>query len=259
MKLTLTFIILSIFIMEAQSEIITKDVEYKIGDVTLQGYIAYDNSNENKRPGILIVHQWKGLSDYEKKRAIQLAELGYFAFATDIYGKDVRPASPQDAGKEAGKYYADRNLFRERLNAGLNELKMQPMVDVNNIAAIGYCFGGSGALELARSGADIKGVISFHGGLKSANPDDAKNIKCKVLVQHGAIDPYVPEEDVIAFKKEMEDAKVDYVLTEYSGAVHSFTMESAGNDNSAGSAYNENADKRSWKAMQIFFDEIFTN
>lgn len=245
--------------MKAKSEIVTKEVEYKTGEVTLQGFIAYDNRNENKRPGILIVHQWKGLTDYEKMRAKQLAELGYFAFAADIYGKDVRPTTSEDAGKEAGKYYADRNLFRERLIAGLSELKMQPLVDVNNIAAIGYCFGGGGVLELARSGADIKGVVSFHGSLKSGNTDDAKNIKCKVLVQHGSIDPYVPEEDVIAFKKEMEDAKVDYILTEYSGAVHAFTMQGAGNDNSAGAAYNENADKRSWKAMKIFFDEIFTN
>ncbi len=259
MKFILTLALFLIFILNASSEIVTKDVEYKIGDLTLQGYIAYDNSNDNRRPGILIVHQWKGVTDYERMRARQLAELGYFAFAADIYGKDVRPSSAKDAGAEAGKYYADRNLFRERLNAGLNELKMQPLVDVNKIAAIGYCFGGGGVLELARSGADIKGVVSFHGILKSANPDDAKKIKCKVLVENGIIDPYVPEEDLVAFKKEMEDANADYILHEYSGAVHGFTMEGSGNDISAGVAYNENADKRSWKAMQIFFDEIFAN
>ena len=258
MKLILSVILFFIFIMTAKSEIVTSDVEYKIGDVTLQGYVAYDNSNANKRPGILIIHQWKGLTDYEKMRARQLAELGYFAFAADIYGKDVRPSTSEEAGKQAGKYYGDITLFRERLNAALNELKMKDLVDANNIAAIGYCFGGGGVLELARSGADIKGVVSFHGSLKSANPEDAKNIKCKILVQHGAIDPNVPEEDVVAFKKEMEDAKVDYVLTEYSGAVHAFTMESAGNDISKGAAYNQNADKRSWEAMKIFFGEIFS-
>lgn len=259
MKFFSTIILFLIFTMTAKSEIISSDVEYKIGDVTLQGYIAYDNSNQNKRPGILIVHQWKGLSDYEKMRARQLAQLGYVALAVDIYGKDVRPASTEEAKQEVGKYYGDVNLYRERLNAGLNELKMQPLVDPDKIAAIGYCFGGSGVLELARSGADIKGVISFHGGLKTPNTEDAKNIKCRVLVQNGAIDPAVPDEDVTAFKKEMEDAKVDYVLTEYSGAVHSFTMESAGSDISKGSAYNEKADKRSWEAMKIFFGEIFTN
>ncbi len=257
MRYCLIVALILIFNMNLKSEIISSDLEYKIGDVTLQGYIAYDNSNENKRPGVLIVHQWKGLSDYEKMRARQLAGLGYVALAVDVYGKGVRPSTPEEAGKEAGKYYQDINLYRERLNAGLNELKMQPLVDANNIAAIGYCFGGGGVLELARSGADIKGVVSFHGSLKTPNAEDAKNIKCRVLVQHGAIDPYVPDADVTAFKKEMEDAKVDYILTEYSGAVHSFTIESAGNDISKGSAYNENADKRSWEAMKIFFAEIF--
>jgi len=148
-------------------------------------------------------------------------------------------------------------LFRERLIAGLDEMKMQPLVDANNIAAIGYCFGGGGVLELARTGADLKGVVSFHGSLKNPNPQDAQNIKGRVLVLHGAIDPNVSEEDVVAFKKEMEDANVDYVLTEYSGAVHSFTIPSAGADVSTGNAYNEKADKRSWDAMKKFFEEIF--
>ena len=257
MKPILTIIIFFIFIANTMSEIVTSDVEYKIGNVTLQGYLAYDNSNSNKRPGVLIIHQWKGLTDYEKMRARQLAELGYVAFAADIYGKGIRPEDPKDAGQQAGKYYGDLTLYRERLNAGLNELKMQPLVDANNVAAIGYCFGGGGVLELARSGADIKGVVSFHGSLKSQDPNDAKNIKCRVLVQHGAIDPFVPEEDVVAFKKEMEDAKVDYVLTEYAGSVHAFTMEGAGSDITKGAAYNEKADKRSWEAMKIFFGEIF--
>jgi dienelactone hydrolase len=160
-SLTVIFLIL-IFFMNAHSEIITSDVEYKLGDVTLQGYVAYDNSSTAKRPGILIIHQWRGLTDYEKMRARQLAELGYFAFALDIYGKGVRPATGEEAGTEARKYYSDPGLFRERLNAGLNELKMQPLVDPDKLAAIGYCFGGSGALELARSGADVDGVVSFH-------------------------------------------------------------------------------------------------
>ena len=243
--------------MKAKSEIITKAVEYKDGGIVLEGYLAYDNSTKNLRPGILIVHQWKGLSDYEKMRAGQLAEMGYVALAADIYGKGIRPSTMEEAGKEAGKFYTDRNLFRERLKAGLDELMKQEFVDKNNIAAIGYCFGGGGVLELARSGAEIKGAVSFHGSLSTSNPADANNIKCKILIQHGAIDPYVKEEDVTAFKKEMEDAKVDYVLTEYSGAVHAFTMENAGDDPSKGAAYNKNADKRSWEAMKDFFKEIF--
>ena len=242
--------------MDASSAIITKDVDYNDGDVVLQGYLAYDDSKANS-PGVLIVHQWKGLTDYEKMRARQLAELGYVAFAVDVYGKGVRPVTPEDAGKEAGKYRSDVNLLRSRVTAGLNELRKKSFVDANNISAIGYCFGGGGVLELARSGADIKGVVSFHGTLKTPVPEDAKNIKCKVLVLHGAIDPNVPEQDVTGFKKEMEDANVDYVLTQYSGAVHSFTHPGAGSDPSKGSAYNERADKRSWIAMQEFFDEIF--
>ena len=255
-KLILAIIIIT-FSMKAKSEIVTKEIEYKDGTTILQGYLAYDNSNSDLRPGILIVHQWKGLTDYEKKRAKELAELGYVAFALDIYGKDVRPSTSDEAGKEATKYYSDRNLYRERLNTGLSELMKQEYVNKNEIAAIGYCFGGSGVLELARSGAEIRGVMSFHGGLSTPTPEDAKNIKCKISVQHGAIDPFVPEEEVIAFKKEMEDAKVDYVLTEYSGAVHAFTMEGAGNDPTKGAAYNLNADKRSWEAMKAFFKEIF--
>jgi len=255
-KLILAIIIIT-FSMKAKSEIVTKEIEYKDGTTILQGYLAYDNSNSDLRPGILIVHQWKGLTDYEKKRAKELAELGYVAFALDIYGKDVRPSTSDEAGKEATKYYSDRNLYRERLNTGLSELMKQENVNKNEIAAIGYCFGGSGVLELARSGAEIRGVMSFHGGLSTPTPEDAKNIKCKISVQHGAIDPFVPEEEVIAFKKEMEDAKVDYVLTEYSGAVHAFTMEGAGNDPTKGAAYNLNADKRSWEAMKAFFKEIF--
>ncbi|MEO6696275.1 MAG: dienelactone hydrolase family protein [Ignavibacteria bacterium] len=257
MKTIFLIILISSFSMTSRAEIITEDVEYSDGNTILQGYLAYNSDNKNSRPGILIVHQWKGLTEYEKLRARQLAELGYTAFAIDIYGKGVRPSTPQEAGTEASKYYADRNLLRERVMTGLKELKKQKFVDLNNIAAIGYCFGGSAVLELARSGADIKGVVSFHGSLATPTPEDANNIKCKISVQHGAVDPNVPQEDVLAFQKEMEDAKVDYVLTEYSGAVHSFTMESAGNDPSKGSAYNVRADKRSWEAMKGFFAEIF--
>lgn len=258
MKSILIIILFITLTMNLKAEIITTDVDYRSGDVTLQGYVAYDNSFTSKRPGVLIVHQWKGLTDYEKSRARMLAELGYIAFAVDVYGKDIRPQTPGEAGKEATKYRSDVELFRQRIIVGLNELKQQPQVDVNNIAAIGYCFGGGGVLELARSGADVKGVVSFHGSLKTPDPSNAKNIKCRVLIEHGAIDPNVPETDVIEFKKEMEDASVDYVLTEYSGAVHSFTDWNAGSDVSKGSAYNEKADKRSWDAMKKFFNEIFS-
>jgi dienelactone hydrolase len=244
--------------MDSHSEIITQDVEYTSGGNTMQGYIAYDNSIQGKMPGILIVHQWKGLTDYEKMRARQLAELGYVAFAVDVYGKGIRPSTPEEAAKEAGKFYGNVELLRERVISGLQELLKQSQVDPAKTAAIGYCFGGSAVIELARSGAEIDGAVSFHGGLKPAGVEAAKNIKASLLVLHGADDPFIKSEDKLAFQKEMAEAKTDMVFVEYSGAVHSFTDKGAGNDNSRGAAYNETADKRSWQAMKDFFQEIFS-
>ena len=240
----------------ARAEIKTETVEYTQGDVTLEGFHAYDDSIQGKRPSVLIVHQWKGLGSYEKKRAEMLAKLGYNVFAADIYGKGIRPASPKEAGALAGKYKSDRALLRERVKAGLDALRKNEMTDPQKVAAIGYCFGGTTVLELARSGADVSGVVSFHGGLSSPNPGDAKNIKAKVLVLHGADDPHVMPE-VPDFQDEMRKAGVDWQLVSYGGAVHSFTDWNAGNDNSKGAAYNEKADKRSWEAMKEFFAEIF--
>ena len=241
----------------AQAKIVTQTVEYKQGDTTLEGFLAYDNAIAGKRPGVLIVHQWLGLTDYEKHRAEQLAGMGYVAFCADIYGKGVRPKDTTEAGVQATKYKSDRALLRLRVNAGLDELKKNKLVDSGRVAAIGYCFGGTTVLELALSGAQLNGVVSFHGGLDAPSPADAKNIKCKVSVQAGADDPFQKSEDLAAFEKEMRDVKVDWQLTFYGGAVHSFTQPMAGNDNSKGAAYNEKADKRSWQAMKDFFAEIF--
>jgi dienelactone hydrolase len=206
---------------------------------------------------VLVVHQWKGLSDYEKKRAEMLAHLGYNVFAADIYGKGIRPQTPQAAGAEAGKYKNDRALLRARVRAGLDVLMNQELTDPKRVAAIGYCFGGTTVLELARSGADIAGVVSFHGGLSSSTPGDAKSIKAKVLALHGADDPNVPPTEVAAFEDEMRQGGVDWQLIAYGGAVHAFTDWNAGSDNSKGVAYNERADRRSWEAMKQFFAEIF--
>jgi dienelactone hydrolase len=249
-----------VFMMLATSsyaEIQTKAVEYSDGDVTLEGFVAWNDAIKKDAPGILVVHQWMGLSDNEKNRCRQLAELGYVAFAVDIYGKGTRPANPQEAGKAAGTYKRDRELYRRRLKLGLEQLRQQQHVNKQQIAAIGYCFGGTGVLELARSGADISGVVSFHGGLDSPTPEDGKAIKAKVLICHGADDPFVPTKDIEAMKAEFNEAKVDWQMIYYSGAVHSFTHADAGNDNSRGAAYNANADRRSWAAMRDFFDELF--
>ena len=235
----------------------TKTVEYKQGDTTLAGVIVYDDAVKTPRPGVLIVHQWMGITEYEKTRATMLAKLGYVAFCADIYGKGVHPKDTKEAGAEATKYKTDRALLRARVNAGLAEFKKSELVDTKRIAAIGYCFGGTTVLELARSGAELNGVVSFHGGLDSPAPADGKNIKCKVLACHGADDPFVPAKDLTAFESEMRDNKVDWQLIAYGGAVHSFTQPMAGNDNSKGAAYNEAADKRSWEAMKQFLAESF--
>jgi dienelactone hydrolase len=240
-----------------QAAIHTETVEYKQGDATLEGFVAYNDAIQGRRPGVLIVHQWMGLTDYEKKRAEMLADLGYVAFCADIYGKGVRPKNTQEAGAEAGKFKADRQLLRLRVNAGLAALRQQPLVDQKHVAAIGYCFGGTTVLELARSGADLGGVVCFHGGIDSPNPADGKNIRCKVLVCHGGDDRFSSPSDIAAFENEMRSAGVDWQFIKYGGAVHSFTQPNAGNDNSKGVAYNEKADKRSWEAMRQFFAEIF--
>jgi dienelactone hydrolase len=242
----------------AHAKIKTEVVEYQAGDATLQGFLAYDDSNTKPRPGVLLIHDWMGVSDYAESRAKQLAELGYVAFAADIYGKGVRPANPKEAAGLAGKYKGDRALYRERLKAGLAQLTGNKLVAPGQVAAIGYCFGGTGVLELVRSGADLKGVVTFHGGLSTPTPQDAKNIKCPLLILHGADDPFVKPDEVAAFKKEMDDASVKYTFIAYPGAVHSFTRPDAGNDNSKGAAYNEEADHKSWAEMKKFFGKIFS-
>lgn len=241
----------------AEAAVKTKVIEYKQGDTVLEGYLAWDNAKTGVRPGVLVVHEWTGLGPYVKKRAEMLAKLGYVAFAADIYGKGARPATPADAAKVAAIYKDDRPLMRARARAGLEVLKSQKQVDQKRLAAIGYCFGGTTVLELARDGADLKGVASFHGGLATPTPEDARNIKARILAMHGADDPFVKADEVAAFQQELRAAKVDWQFISYANAVHSFTNPDAGNDNSKGAAYNEKADKRSWEAMKLFFAEIF--
>jgi dienelactone hydrolase len=241
----------------APAKIHTEEIDYNHGDVVLQGYLAYDDALTGKRPGVLIVHEWMGHNPYVRKRAEQLAELGYVAFALDMYGKGVQAKDAQEAGKMAAVYKNDRKLMRARAGAGLDVLLKQDAVDPKKVAAIGYCFGGTTVLELARGGADLAGVVSFHGDLATPTPEDAKNIKGKILALHGADDPFVPEKVVEAFRGEMRKGGVDWELVEYGNAVHSFTNPGAGNDNSKGAAYNEKADKRSWQAMRDLFAEIF--
>jgi dienelactone hydrolase len=256
MKLWLLLLGLTIEFQSIQAAIVSRAVEYQDGDTTLEGYIAYDDSKTDARPGILVVHQWKGLTSYEKKRCEMLAQLGYVAFAADVYGKGVRPATTAEAGQLAGQYKGDPALLRRRVRLALDQLKSAKPCDPAKTVAIGYCFGGGAVLELARSGADIAGVVSFHGALATKAPAEAKAIHAKVLALHGADDPFVGAEEVAAFQKEMRDSGCDWQFVAYGGAVHSFTLWDAGSDNSKGAAYNETADKRSWQAMRDFLGEV---
>lgn len=208
-------------------------------------------------PAVLVVHQWMGPGANDEMRARKLAELGYGAFVADIYGKDTRPADVKAAGEAAGRFKGDRALFRARLTANYKKMLEMKGVDPTNTAAIGYCFGGTGVLELARTGAGLKGVVSFHGGLDSTDAEDGKRIKAKVLVLHGADDPYVPKADIEAFIAELNGGGVTWEMTSYSGAVHAFTQKDAGDDSSKGVAYNPRADQRSWTAMTSFLADAF--
>lgn len=240
-----------------QTGIKTEIIEYRDGETVLQGLLAYDASLKEPRPGVLVIHEWYGHNDYVQQRAIQLAEMGYIAFALDMYGKGILASNAQQASQLAGTFYQNRHLMRQRATAGLKILQEHRLVDKTRIAAIGFCFGGTVALELSRSGAELAGVVSFHGGLNTPNPADARQIKGSVLVLHGADDPYVKEDEVKFFQEEMRQAGVDWQMIFYGDAVHSFSNPAAGNDKSQGAAYHPKAAQRSWKAMQTFFSEIF--
>ncbi len=242
--------------VNAHATLVKKMIDYKDGSTKLKGYLVYDDATAKvAKPGVLVIHNWMGMTDEVKSKADEVASLGYVAFAADIYGAGVLPKDVNEAGQLAGSYKNDRAKLRKRAQAGLDTLKKQKEVDAKRVAAIGYCFGGTTALELGRAGAPLKSIASFHGGLDSPKPADGKNIKAHVLVLHGADDPFNKPEDVAAFQNEMRTNKVDWQMIEYGGAVHSFTEKAAGDDNSKGAAYNEAADRRSWQAMKDFFTE----
>jgi dienelactone hydrolase len=257
MRYLLIVTILMIGITNVNAALRTEFVEYRDGDVLLEGYLAYDDAVKGKRPGVLVVHEWWGLNDYIQRRARDVAKLGYITFAIDMYGKGVRAQDPQKAGELSGSITRDPKLLRSRAAAGLDVLKKHDLTDADKTAAIGYCFGGKTVLELARSGAEVAGVASFHGVLDTQNPSDAKNIKGSVLVLHGGDDPFVSNEKVAAFQDEMRKAGVDWQMNIYGNAVHSFTNPEADKLNIKGIGYNKKADTRSWEALKAFFMELF--
>jgi dienelactone hydrolase len=239
------------------SKIISRTVDYKHGAESLRGFIAYDDAVSGPRPGILILPEWWGVNDYVKNRALHLAQLGYVALVADMYGNGQITTNAGEAQKLATRFYHDNKLMRARSQAALDELKKDSHADAKRIAAIGYCFGGTCALELARSGAPLAAVVCFHGSLNTANPDDAQKIKGKVLVCHGGDDSFVPDEQVIAFENEMRKAKVDWQLNAYGGAHHAFSNPDADNFGIPNISYDPSADKRSWQAMKSLFEEVF--
>lgn len=257
MRFYLTAALVFLLAAGAQGKVMTKTVEYRDGNTTLEGYLAWDDAQTGKRPGVLVVHEWTGLNDYAKSRCHQLAELGYVAFAADIYGKGIRPQTTDEAAKQSAIYRNDRKLMRARAQAALDVLRTNDMCDTTKVAAIGYCFGGGVVLELARSGAPVNGIVSFHGSLDAPDTSLSNHVRCKVLVCHGAEDPFVTMDKVEAFLSEMKAGHTDFQFIAYSGAVHAFTNPNAGTDKSTGVAYNAKADRRSWAHMKLFFAELF--
>ncbi len=240
------------------SRVVAHSVDYESDGVSLEGYLAVDEATDETRPGVLVVHDWTGVGEYVQVRAQMLARLGYVAFAPDIYGAGIRP-DESEAPQVAARYYGDPELMRSRVLAGLEQLRAQPRVDRDRIAAIGYCFGGSVVLALAASGADVAGVVSFHGALMPVPSEDAAGIKAKILLLGGAADPVVPDDAVQAFENSLRAApNVDWQHTRYAGAMHAFTLPEADAPDH-GAQYNASAEKRSWTAMLNFFEEIFAS
>ena len=254
----LTLIAVLLIAASAEARIITREVKYGHEDVMFISYLAYDDATGARRPGVLVIPEWWGLNEYAKKRARQLAEMGYVALAADMYGGGRMTTEYKEAAKLAAQVRGTPKM-RERARLALGVLRRQPVVDADRLGAIGFCFGGTGVLELAWSGADVDAVVSFHGGLTMPTPDEAEDVKASILVLHGAADPHVKQETVRAFIQGMGKAKLDWVMVFYGGAVHSFTNPAAGRDVASGAAYDPKAAERSWAHMQRFLKESLKN
>jgi dienelactone hydrolase len=242
----------------AQAKLVTETVDYQDAKGTpLEGFVVYDDATAGPRPGIIVVHDWRGLTDYTHRRAEMLAQLGYVAFAADIYGKGVHLTTVPEWGREAASIKSDRALYRMRERAAYDAFVQRPQVDRSRMGAIGYCFGGTGVIEMARDGLDLRGVVSFHGGLDARPLSPGATIKAKVLALCGADDPFEPADDFAAFEQQLRDEKVDYQIVKYGHAVHAFTDSRVDVLNLPGAKYNALADARSWQAMKDFFNEIF--
>jgi dienelactone hydrolase len=231
-------------------------VSYNDENQKLEGIVSVPEKKIANGNAVLLLPAWMGIDNNAKENAAELAKLGYLTFVADIYGVDKRPTNKSEAGKLAGFYKTNIKEYQKRILLALNELIKQG-ANPDKIAVIGYCFGGTGAIEAARTSMNVRGVVSFHGGLGREASRTIEPIKTKVLVLHGADDFYVPETEIKAFQDEMRTAKADWQMVYYANSVHAFTHKDAGNDNSKGAAFNEKAAMRSWEAMKVFFEEIF--
>ncbi len=245
------------FASAASGEVRTRDVEYKQGETVLQGLVAWDDALKGTRPGVLVVHEWWGHNDHARDQAKRLAEAGYVGFALDMFGKGKVTTHPQEAQAFMSDALRDPAVITARFRAALEQLKQDPHVDRKQLAAIGYCFGGSVVLDAARSGADLDAVVSIHGALATKTPAEAGKVKAKILVLTGAADPFVPAEQVGAFTQEMKAAKATFQVVSYPGVKHGFTNPNAGKAGLDALEYNAEADKKSRAAMLGFFKEVF--
>jgi dienelactone hydrolase len=244
----------------AHAKIVGKEISYKDGDTTMKGYIAYDDTIQGKRPGIIVVHEWWGHNAYARKRADMLAQMGYTAMALDMYGEGKHPEHKEEASKMASEVATNMPVMKGRFLAALKTLNAEPTVDANKNAAIGYCFGGSVALNMAREGVELAGVAAFHTGLVGQSKAEKGKFKARVLVANGADDKFIDPKTIDAFKQEMTEAGVDFKYIAYPGAVHGFTNPAAteyGKKEGIPLAYNEKADKESWIELEKFLKDTF--
>ncbi|MBX7136853.1 MAG: dienelactone hydrolase family protein [Oligoflexia bacterium] len=250
----ISLVVLTLVPSVVLGQITERRVEYRSGNQPMVGFLFTDETKEPK-PAIIIFSDWMGIGDFAKTRAKELVSIGYRAFVADVYGGGLQAKDSQEAGALATKFKADRPLMRARAQAAFDLLSKDPLIDAKRIGVIGFCFGGTAALELARNGAPLAGLVSFHGGLGTPDPTLAKHIRTRLLILHGADDPFVPPAEVAAFQKEMKDASIPYQFVSYAGAVHAFTNPAAGDDNSKGAAYNEKAAKNADHEMKTFFEQ----
>ena len=250
-----TKLFLMIVISTAFANAQLKPVDYVDGEQKLSGFISKPAKEIKNRPGILILPAWMGIDDHAKETAGDLAKLGYYTFVADIYGVGNKPSNYSEAGKKAGYFKKNIQEYQKRIQLALEQLIKQG-ANQDEIVVMGYCFGGTGAIEAARINMKVKGIVSFHGGLARDEARTIEPINARVLVLHGADDPYESETEIKSFQNEMRASKADWEMVYYANAVHSFTDKNAGNDNSKGAAYNEKAEKRSWKALLQFLKEV---